>query len=124
MPDRSSRDSSPDTNEGSDTENIDSGPFTGDWVFEAQTHYDPSDSRELTTAVISAIAEAESASLTEIESPPLHEVIDIIDIENALFGRGAVSRGDTESTVEFEYRGHKVSIESDGWIFVCRRVDT
>lgn len=123
MPDRSDGNGSPGTTGGSNTEDSDSGPSAGDWAFEAQTHYDPSDSRELTTAIISAIAEAEGASITEIKSPPLHEVIDAIDVENALFGRGLVSREDTKSSAEFEYRGHRVSIESDGWIFVCRRTD-
>jgi hypothetical protein len=123
MPDDSDCSNHPDVTGNGNESDSGSGPSAGTWTFAAQAHYDPSDARELTTVVISVVAEAEGVPLTAIRSPPLHEVIDIIDVENALFGTEEVSRSDSVSITEFEYRGFKVSIESDGWVIACRRAD-
>ena len=43
-----------------------------DWTYAAQAHYDTDKTRNLTTVIIGAIAEAEDVPITEIKSPPLY----------------------------------------------------
>jgi hypothetical protein len=93
----------------------------GGWTFVTQAHYDPDEPRDLTTVIIGAVAEAEDVPITEIENPPLYEVVDIAGIDDALFGRPEASRNGTDSTVEFRYNGYKVSVKSDGWVTVSDR---
>ncbi|WP_246310511.1 HalOD1 output domain-containing protein [Halorarum halophilum] len=95
----------------------------GGWAFEAQIQYDPSDPRDLTTVIITGIAEAEGVSITEVTSPPLYEVVDIVAIDDALFGRPNASREDTDSAFEFRYHEYKVRVEADGWVTVLRPSD-
>lgn len=95
----------------------------GGWAFEAQDQYNPTESSDLTTVIIGAIAKAEGVSITEVRSPPLYEVVDIAAIEQALFGRHDVSANGTESSVEFRYNEYKVSVEADGWVTVSKRAD-
>ena len=95
----------------------------GGWTFEAQAHYDPTESRDLTTVIVGALAEAEGVSITEVLSPPLYDVVDVAAIEEALFGRRNVSQNGTESAVEFRYNEYKVGVEADGWVTVSKRSD-
>ena len=100
------------------------GPETaanGGWTFVTQNHYDPEKSRDLTTVVISAIADAEDVPVSEIKDPPLYEVVDIAGIEAALFGRPAANRSGVTSTVEFRYTDYRVRVEADGWVTVSNR---
>ena len=96
---------------------------TGGWTYVTQAHYDPDKQRDLTTIIVSAIAEAEEAPITEIKSPPLYEVVDIAGIHDALFGRPKANRSGTNSAVEFRYNQYKVSIEADGWVTVSSRTE-
>ncbi|WP_336336573.1 HalOD1 output domain-containing protein [Haloarcula brevis] len=107
---------------GSDTER---GPETtdGGWAFITQSHYDPATTRDITTVIVEAIADAEGVSVTEVLSPPLYEVIDAAAIETALFGRPDVSEDSTESTVEFRYNEYKIEVKADGWVTVSTRAD-
>lgn len=91
------------------------------WTYVTQAHYDPDNERDLTTVVVSAIAEAEEVPITEIKSPPLYEVVDIASIDDALFERPDTSKNDTESIVEFRYNQYKVSVEANGWVTVSAR---
>lgn len=87
------------------------------WSQVAQRHYELNGNRELTTAIVYAIAEGEGVSPTEIKSPPLYEIVDVPAIESAFFGRDVA--GDSRQgvgTVEFEYHGYLVKLRSDGWI--------
>ncbi|USZ73556.1 HalOD1 output domain-containing protein [Natronosalvus halobius] len=93
----------------------------GSWTFVTQAHYNPDESRDLTTVIIGAVAEAEDVPITEITNPPLYEVVDIAGIDDALFGRPEANRNGTDSTVEFRYHGYKVSVEADGWVTVSER---
>ena len=95
----------------------------GGWSFEAQAHYDPATSRDLTTVIVGAIAEAEGVSITEVLSPPLYDVVDVAAMEDALFGRPEVSENGTKSAVQFRYNEHKVTVEADGWVTVSARAD-
>jgi hypothetical protein len=93
----------------------------GGWTFVTQAHYDSDGRRDLTTVIIGAVAEAEDVPITEIENPPLYEVVDIAGIDDALFGRPEANRNGTNSTVEFRYNDYKVSVETDGWVTVSDR---
>lgn len=95
----------------------------GGWSFVTQAHYDPADSRELTTVIIDAIADAEDVPIVEVKTPPLYEVVDIPSIESALFDHDRANEDGTTSTVEFRYNQYKVSVESDGWVTVTDRTD-
>lgn len=86
-----------------------------------QAQYDPTESRELTTVIISAIAEAEGVPITEILSPPHYEVVDTAALERALFCRRSVSGNDTGPAVEFRHNEYKASVEADGWVTVARQ---
>ncbi|MFB6106308.1 MAG: HalOD1 output domain-containing protein [Halobacteriaceae archaeon] len=107
----------------SDDRRTDAETAAGDWIFETQSHYDPTDSRNLTTVIVGAIAEAEGVSMTEVLSPPLYDVVDVAALEEALFGRPSGTNDRVESVVEFCYHGYKVSVESNGWVTVSTRAD-
>ncbi|WP_254545325.1 HalOD1 output domain-containing protein [Halomarina pelagica] len=91
----------------------------GGWDFVTQAHYDPAESRDLTTVIIGAIADTENVPGVEVKTPPLYEMVDVTGIENALFGRPDANRNDTDSTVEFRYNQYKVSVDADGWVTVA-----
>lgn len=93
----------------------------GGWTFEAQAQFDPTASRDLTTVIVSAIAEAEGVPMAEVLSPPLYDVVDVAAMEQALFGRPDVSGNGTDSAVEFRYNEYRVNVEADGWVTVSRR---
>ena len=60
------------------------------WSQEAQRHYEPNGSGELTTAIIYAIAEAKDISPAELKSPPLYQVIDAPALEDTFFGEMSI----------------------------------
>ena len=91
------------------------------WTVVTQAHYDPDESRDLTTVIIDAVAEAERVSITEIKNPSLYEVVDIEGIHDVLFGRPEADRRGTNSTVEFRYDDYKISVEANGWVTVFDR---
>ena len=95
----------------------------GGWAFVTQAHYDPEESRDLTTVIIGAIADAEDVPIVEVRDPPLYEVVDIAGVDDALFGRPDRKENGTTSSVEFRYNQHKVSVKSDGWVTVTDRTD-
>lgn len=90
----------------------------------AQRHYEPDGDGDLTTAIISGIAEAEGVAPSEVKSPPLYESVDAAAIEGAFFGPSVA--GETRQcvgTVEFQYAGYLVTVRSDGWIRVYEQAD-
>ncbi|WP_224333845.1 HalOD1 output domain-containing protein [Haloprofundus halobius] len=95
----------------------------GGWTFATQAQYDPSDSRDLTTVIVSTIADAEDTAIVEIKNPPLYEVIDVAGIDDVLFDHSPITQNGTNSTVEFRYNDYKVSVETDGWVTVFRRFE-
>jgi|AntDeeMetageno51_2_1112566.scaffolds.fasta_scaffold11413_2 hypothetical protein len=86
------------------------------WPQVAQRHYEPDEQGGLTTTIVSAIAEAEGVSPSEVKSPPLYDSVDVPAIEEAFFGPGA-SGGSRQGvgTVEFRYTDYLVKVRSDGW---------
>lgn len=89
------------------------------WSQVGQRHYEPDGRRELTTAIVYAIAEAEGVSPSEIKSPLLYEIVDVPAIEDAFFGSGVAGESrQGVGTVEFQYTDYLVKIRSDGWIQV------
>ncbi|WP_152042931.1 HalOD1 output domain-containing protein [Salinigranum salinum] len=93
------------------------------YTFETQANYDPTESRDLTTVIIGAIADAEGVSLTEVRSPPLYDVVDVEAVERTLFGRSKTSQDDSVSVVEFRYDDYEIRVESTGWVTVSKRSD-
>lgn len=89
------------------------------WSQVAQYHYEPNGTGELTTAIVSAIAEAMGVSPSEVKSPPLYEVVDAAALEDTFFGPTVAgeSRQGT-GTVEFRYTDYLVKVRSDGWVQV------
>jgi hypothetical protein len=82
----------------------------------AQRHFDPTGDEELTSAIVFAVTEAEGVDPTVTDSPPLYEAVDVDSLADVLFGseESAAATG----RVEFEYRGHVVTVRDDGWIRV------
>lgn len=71
--------------------------------------YSEGDGRPLSRQVLDAIAEEEGTDPLSFETP-LFEVVDP-DALNALFPHAGV-----DGTIEFAYRGHRVTVHSDGRI--------
>lgn len=94
------------------------------WRQVTQRQYDPDRDGDLTAAIVFAVAEAEGVPASEVDSPPLHDVVNVGAIERALFGHE--SRGGSErvaGTVGFRYRDGVVRVRSDGWVLVYEPAD-
>ncbi|WP_458205251.1 HalOD1 output domain-containing protein [Haladaptatus sp. NG-SE-30] len=93
-----------------------------EWNLVQQAQYDQDGRHDLTTTIISAIADAEGVSLTEVDKPILYECVDVTALEDAFFGPYVEGHSrDSVSTAEFEYGDYRVVIKSDGWISVYER---
>lgn len=82
----------------------------------AQRRFDPGGHRELTSAIVFAVADAEGVDPAEMGAPPLYESVDACSLDDVLFG--ARDSTPTDGRVEFEYRGYLVTVREDGWIRV------
>lgn len=87
------------------------------WTQAAQSHFDPDDGGDLTTAIVTTIAAAEGVDPTELTSPVLYDVVDASAIQQSFFGSNASAHTATGST-QFRYDGYLVKVRSDGWIQV------
>jgi hypothetical protein len=91
-----------------------------EWRVVEQRAYERAEGDDLTTVIVGAVAAAEGVDITAVRSPPLFEVVDTAAVENGFFGpRVAGERRDSVGTVEFEYRGFRVTVRSDGWVQVA-----
>ena len=89
-----------------------------------QRAYDPIADPDLTTVVIEAVAAAEGVAPTSITEPPLYEVVDIAAVKDALFGAmDPDARAVTSGSLDFEYRGYRITVRGDGWVHVAERPD-
>lgn len=89
------------------------------WRQVSRNHYDAESSESLTTAIISAIADASAVSPTTLRSPPLYETIDLPALEKIFFGVGdSASVQASVGALAFRYADHLVELQSDGWIRV------
>lgn len=88
----------------------------------AQVLYEADGPRDLTTVIISAIAEAEDVPMTTIKNPPLYEIVDVAAVNSALFDRPRADVSASSRFFEFRYRQYSVRIEADGWVKVQGRV--
>lgn len=70
----------------------------------------------ITTRVVKRIAIMEGVDPLELQ-PPLYSIIDIDAVED-LFASVADDRSDGTISVEFEYQGYQVTIESDDEVYV------
>lgn len=90
------------------------------WRVVEQRLYDRDCPDDLTTAVIEAVADAEDVDLLDVKEPPLYEIVDIGAIEDCFFGPNeGEERGNSVGSVDFEYRGLRVTVRSDGWVQVA-----
>lgn len=88
-------------------------------VADVQAHYNHDEPQDLATTVIFAVADAEGVDPPEIKTPPLYDYVDTAAVEDALFGPAHQRQNHkgTESLM-FSYRGHDITVRSDGWVFV------
>ncbi|MFB6107604.1 MAG: HalOD1 output domain-containing protein [Haloplanus sp.] len=92
------------------------------WHVVTQRAYDRESPDDLTTIIIGAVADAEGVEMTTIREPALYEVVDTSAIEDSFFGpRVGGERRDSGGSVHFVYRGHRVTVRSDGWVQVAER---
>ncbi len=94
------------------------------WRTVEQRSYDPDGDAELTTVVVEAVAAAEGVDATAVTSPPLYEAVDVTAIEEGFFARDvAGSSRDSTGSIDFHYRGFRVTVDSDGWVRVAEPVE-
>lgn len=95
---------------------------TDQWIQVSQMHYDRENDGELATELVFAIAEAMDVDpLDYTKMPPLYESVDAQALEETFFGpSGADTQRDEAGAVTFMYDGHKVTLRSDGWIFIYK----
>ena len=94
------------------------------WQHVAQRLYEPARDDELAAAITFVIADAEGVAPTELNSPPLYDVIDADGIERAFFGSGTSgSARNGTGSVEFRYARYLVNVRSVGWIHVFEPID-
>lgn len=93
------------------------------WVQVEQGHYDRETDGELATELILLIAEAKGVDpIDQRELPLLYDAIDAQSLEETFFGPSGVgTKRDEAGSVTFMYDGYKVSVRSDGWIFVYEK---
>lgn len=77
---------------------------------------EPINGDSITTRVVKRIAIMEGVDPLELQ-PPLYSIIDIDAVED-LFASAADDRSDGAISVEFEYQGYQVTIESDDEVYV------
>lgn len=93
---------------------------TTGWQVVEQRAYDRDGPDDLTTVVVETVAAAEGVDMTAIRSPPLFEVVDTSAIEAGFFGPETSGENrDSVGRVDFEYRGFRVTVRSDGWVLVA-----
>lgn len=95
-----------------------------EWTVLEQRMYEPDDGPDLTTVVIEAVAAAEGKEITSIKEPSLYEAVDITAVKDALFGARLLDeRGVAGGSLDFEYRGFRITLRGDGWVQVAEPAD-
>jgi hypothetical protein len=89
------------------------------WCTVAEESVDPTEPDDLLLGIVEAVGEAENRDPAEIESPPLSAVIDVGGVERALFDTGGLTDSPVTADVRFLYRGWRITVNSDGSIFVA-----
>lgn len=99
-------------------------PPDAEWELVVQRPVDPSEYGGLTSTIVSAVADAEGVRLTDVEDPPLYEVLDTAALEAAFFSSGDPRYlYDADVSTEFMYRDYRIVVRSDGWVLVYERRD-
>ncbi|RBI63546.1 hypothetical protein DMJ13_03155 [halophilic archaeon] len=88
----------------------------------SRTSYSRSDGERPSTAVVNALAAHEDTDVGEIR-PQLYDVVDP-DALDALFGPRLDGRPRTSGRVVFTYLGHRVTVHSDGHVYVGEADET
>jgi hypothetical protein len=93
-----------------------------EWQVVEQGAYDRAKSFDLTAVIVEAVAAAEGVDVTDIGAPPLYDVVDVSAIEDSFFGPSVTGEcRDSLGSVDFEFRGFRVTVRSDGWVQVAER---
>jgi hypothetical protein len=79
------------------------------WVEVARRDYDPEGDFDLTSAVVSAVADAAGVDPTLPDWPPLGDSVDVAVFESSLLGEEEPNR-----SAEFCHVGDQVMVDSDG----------
>lgn len=102
-------------------ETLDGDGETG-WRVVEQRSYDREIPDDLTTVIIESVAAVEGVEMTAIKEPSLYDVVNTSAIGDSFFGpMVSGERRDSVGTVHFLYRGHRVTVRSDGWVQVADR---
>jgi hypothetical protein len=89
------------------------------WVEVVRRHYDPESDFDLTSVLVSAVADAAGVEPAALDGPPLYESVDATALESTLFeGEGA-----SDCSVDFRYLDYRVVVDGDGRIRVYERAD-
>ncbi|WP_458188535.1 HalOD1 output domain-containing protein [Haladaptatus sp. NG-WS-4] len=91
------------------------------WKLVQQTQYDRDGRHDLTTTIITTVADAEGVAPTELQQPVLYECVNVSALEDAFFGPEV--KGQTRDSVgsaEFDYGGYRVARATAG--FLCTSV--
>jgi hypothetical protein len=80
-------------------------------------YFDRKRGADLGTTIVQVVAEAEGAPPESLDGPPLHDRIDAEHLEKAMFGPG--TNASRETRVGFSYRGHRVHVRGDGYVYVA-----
>lgn len=84
----------------------------------SQRHYDPGEDADLTTVIVSAIADGRGICPSEVKDPPLYQIVDAAAIEATFFGRDSTTSRVGSGAVEFQYEEYHITVQSDGWVLV------
>lgn len=89
------------------------------WQQIHQAQYEADHQNDLATTIIFAIADATAVEPLALKSPPLYDSIDAAAVEDTFFRHESPTTvRDNEGYVAFTYRNYRITVRSDGWVFV------
>ena len=89
------------------------------WELAIQRPINPEAGKGLTTTIIRAVAEVEGILPTDVKHPPLYEVVDAAALSESIVDANE-ARQDRETIMStaFIYRGHRIVVTGDGWVYL------
>ncbi|MHB9288317.1 HalOD1 output domain-containing protein [Halobacteriales archaeon Cl-PHB] len=88
------------------------------WRLAAESQYDPGGPTDLTTTIISTIAEAKGVDATAVRAPRLYDCVDVTALAAVLWRDGDRKRPSGEARVRFHYADFLVSVRRKGHVAV------
>lgn len=89
---------------------------SSEWELQTQRAFDPAAQNSLVVTIVTAVADVEDTSATQID-PPLQEVVDVEAISKSFASYEATST-ERSFSVEFPYRSHRIVVRGDAWVQV------